>query len=128
MDVLLIDRINSGRRIVFRTVLDLLTINVEVHSSIRPLNRLYRQRRDQYFGPGPPVLGFDDEVADAPIVILDEEVFDMTDLAVAGMYMISGDLPDAAKSGITLASLFGVNVFSRSINSGDGTEPRGPPR
>ena len=65
-------------------VVDPLTIDIEVHHVIHPIDRSNPPWRDQDFLPGPPVLCIDDEVMDAPISILHEEVLDVTNLAVAG--------------------------------------------
>lgn len=49
-----------------------------------------RARRDKDLFPKPPVLRIDNEVTDAPIGIRDEEILDVSDLAIAGMDMIAG--------------------------------------
>src|SRR6185437_1408744 len=80
--LVLIGRIDRSRGVICRAVLDLLTIDIEVHQLIRPIDFSYRPWRDQNLLPGPPVLRIDDEVMDAPIGILHEEILDVTDLAV----------------------------------------------
>src|SRR5574338_344840 len=54
-------------------------------------------RREQHLFSGPPVPGVDLDVTDFPASIIHEEVLDMTDLAVAGVDMASGDRCDATE-------------------------------
>jgi len=77
--------------IISWAVFDPLTIDIEVHQFIRPIDLSCRPRRDQDLLPSPPVLRIDDKVMDAPIVILQKKVFDVTNLAVTGVDMVPGD-------------------------------------
>src|SRR5579872_14858 len=97
MEMLLVGPINHRGRVVSWAVFDRLTIDIEVHEFILPINLSCRPWRDQNLLPGPPVLRIDDEVMDAPIGILHEKVSDVTDLAVAGMDMVPGDCFDASE-------------------------------
>ena len=53
--------------VVCGSVFDLLTIDVDVHQPVAPIDVLDRPWRDQHLFAGPPVLGIDDEVTNAPI-------------------------------------------------------------
>ena len=86
--------------IVFRVVLDTLTIDIELHDVIQPIDLSCRPWRDQDLLSGPPVLRGDDKVTNAPIFILHEKVLDVTYLAVAGMYMVSGHTGRAPCGGL----------------------------
>ena len=109
--ILFIGLIDRRGCIVCGAVLDPLAIDIEVDQFIRPIDLSCRPWRDQDLLPGPPVLRIDDEIMDAPIGILDEEVLDVTDLAVAGMDMISGDRFNAAQMRIVVVSLSGGNIL-----------------
>ena len=85
LEMVFIRPIDHDGRVIRRAVFDSLTIDTEVHQIVRPIDLSYRLRRDQDLLARQPVLRIDDEVMDAPIFILHEEVFDMTDLAVAGV-------------------------------------------
>ena len=56
---------------------------------------------------------------DPPIGILDKEVLDVTDLAVAGMDMVRGDRFDAAEMRIAVVSLRGDILLPRRLDSGE---------
>src|SRR5271167_215596 len=88
----LIGLIYGRGRIVCRAVFDLLTVDIEVHQSVRPVDLSHRARRDQDFLSGPPVPGIDGDISDAPAGIVHEEVLEMTEHAVGGMNMVPGDL------------------------------------
>ncbi len=81
LEMLLIGLIERCGCIVCRAVFDPLTIDIEVHQFIRPIDLSCRPWRDQDLFPGPPILRIDDEVFDAPISILHEKVRDVTDPA-----------------------------------------------
>jgi hypothetical protein len=100
-----IGMIDGYRWIVCRAVLDPLTIDVEVHQLVRPVDLSGRPRRDQDLLAGPPVPRIDDEVMDAPIGVIDEEILDVADLAVAGIDMIFGDGFDAAQMSVVATCL-----------------------
>src|SRR5690242_19393127 len=91
MEMFLVGPIDGLRRIEWWTAFDLLTIDIEVHQSLRPIDRLHGAWRDQDLLPGPPVPSIDSDVPDAPVGVVHEEVRDMTDLAVDGMDMVPGD-------------------------------------
>src|SRR5208282_2289003 len=97
MEVLLISPIDRCGCIVCGAVFDPLTIDIEIDQAIRPIDLSRRPWRDQDLLPGPPVLGIDDEVMDAPIGILHEEVLDMAELAVARMDVVPRHGFDAAQ-------------------------------
>src|SRR5271166_3383636 len=104
--------------IVCRAVLDLLAIDLEVHQVIRPIDFLDRPWGDQNLFARPPVRRVDDEIMDAPIGILQEEVLDVTDLAVAGVDMIPGDRFNAAEMRIVVALLRRGNILCAPHRSG----------
>src|SRR5579884_380767 len=94
---LIIGPIDRGGRIVWRTVLDLLAVDMEMDQPVRPIDLSYRARRDQDFLSRPPVPGIDGDETDAPAGIVHEKILDVADLAVDGMDMVPGDGGDAAK-------------------------------
>src|SRR5271169_5098939 len=109
METFLIGSIDRCGGIVCRALFDLLTIDIEVHQFIRPIDLSCQPWRDQDLLPGPPVLRVDDEVMDAPIGILHKEVLDVTNLPVAGVDMVPGDRFDAAEMRIIAASRSSCN-------------------
>ena len=58
---------------------------------------LHGERRDQHALSKPPIAGVDDEIADAPVRVVEHEIFDMTDFAVDGMNAVSCHFDDAAQ-------------------------------
>ena len=104
-ETLFIGPIHRCGRIVCWAVLDALTIDIEVHPPVTLIDRLRQPWRDQDPTPGPPVPRIDDKEVDAPVGIFQEEVFDVADLAVAGMDTVSGDRCNAAKVRIAAVSL-----------------------
>src|SRR6185312_17174687 len=101
----LVGPIDRRRRIIWRTVFDPLTIAIKVHQLIRPVDLSCRPWRDQDLLPRPPILRIDDEIMDAPIGVLHKEILDVTDLAVAGMDVVSRDSFDAPKMRVVVVSL-----------------------
>src|SRR5664280_861614 len=97
MEMFLIVAIDRCGCVVSRTVFHTLAININVLQTIRPIDFSYRSWGDKNLPPWPPVSRIDDEVMNAPIGILDEEVVDVADLAVARMDMITGDRFDATE-------------------------------
>ena len=83
MEMFLIVAIDRCGCVVSWTVFHTLAINIEVHQTTRPIDFSYRSWRDKDLLPWPPVLRIDDYVMDTPIGILDEEVIDVANLAVA---------------------------------------------
>ena len=129
MEIFLIGPIDRGGCVVCRAVFDPLTIDIEVDQVIRPIDLLCRPWRDQDLLSGPPVLRIDDEILDTPIGIFDEEVLDVTDLAVAGVDMVPGDRFDAAQMRIVVASLSGGNILLKQPqNPGQATPAWRRPR
>ena len=85
MDSFLIGLIDGRGCIVCWAILNRLATDIEVHEPARPIDLSCPAWRDQDLIAGPPVLRIDDEVMDAPICILHQEVLDMADLAVGRM-------------------------------------------
>ena len=83
MEMFLIGSIDCGGYVVCRTVFHTLAINLDVHQIIRPIDFSYRSWGHKDLPPWPPVPRIDDYVMDTPIGILDEEVIDVANLAVA---------------------------------------------
>jgi hypothetical protein len=54
-------------------------------------------RRDQDPFAGPPVFGVDDQIVDAPVGLLDEEILDMTNVSIGRMDVVALDRLDAAQ-------------------------------
>jgi hypothetical protein len=117
METFLIGPIDRFGGIVCRAVFDPLTIDIEVHQFIRPIDLSCQPRRDQDLLPGPPVLRVNYEVMDAPIGILHKEVLDVTNLPVAGLDMVPSDRFDAAEMRVIAESC--------SLQRGVSNEPCG---
>src|SRR5476651_839762 len=107
----LVGSIDRCRRIVYWAVFDFLTVDVEIHQLVPPIDCLCRPWRDQHFLPGPPVLRVDQQVVDAPIGVLDEEILNVADLAVERVDMVSGDGCNAAEMRILVLSLCTDHAF-----------------
>src|SRR3546814_5224263 len=63
--------------------------------AVAPAHLVDPARRDQDPLPGPPVAGIDDQVADRPIRVVDQERLDMADVLVGGVDVVAGDVPGA---------------------------------
>src|SRR5471030_3216668 len=98
----LVGSVDRCRRIVYWAVFDFLAADVEVDQLVLPIDCLCRPRRDQHLLPRPPVLRVDQQVVDAPIGVLDEEILDVTDLAVERVDMVSGHGCDTAEMWIVV--------------------------
>ena len=48
----------------------------------------------------PPIPGVDNEIADAPVGVVDHEILDVADFAVDGVNAVSGHFIDAAQARI----------------------------
>ncbi len=90
--MLLVYFVDHGDRIPWWAGLDPIAIDIKSDLMIRPTDRPYGIGRNQDVFAEPPVAGVDDEIADVPIHIVDEEVLGMTDLAVGRVDMIALDL------------------------------------
>ena len=111
MEMFLIVAIDRCGCVVSWTVFHALAINIDVHQIVRPVDFSYRSWGDKDLPPWPPVSRIDDYVMDTPIGILDEEVIDVANLAVARMDMIPGDRFDAAEMRIIVTPLRSGNIF-----------------
>ena len=85
LEMLVIGAIDDRGWVVSRAVFDFLTIDVEIHQSLSPIDLARRPRRDQHLPSEPPVFRINGKIADAPIGVLKKEVRDITDLLVAGV-------------------------------------------
>lgn len=54
----------------------------------QPADRVQPFRRDQHLMTHPPIAGIDDDVADRPRRVIDDDSVDVTDVAVFGMDII----------------------------------------
>ena len=64
----------------------------------------------------PPVSGVDDQVANAPRGIVDQEILDMANLPVAGVDMIASDDSNAAPMWISvIQTKHDVSVLMRGV-------------
>src|SRR5262245_54811271 len=61
------------------------------------VDALERVRGDDHRSASDPVARVHEQIADAPAVLPDQEVVNMTDLAVAGMNVVPGALLDAVE-------------------------------
>src|SRR5271165_1622905 len=74
MKALLIGLVDQVERLPWRTVFDAVTRNVEEHVLLHPIDVSHSERRYQNMLPKPPVLRVNDEVADVPADVVDNEV------------------------------------------------------
>ena len=117
MELFLVGPVDHCRGMICRTVLHSLTIDVDVHQVIRPIDFLYQSWGNEHLLPWPPVLRIDHQVVNALVGILNEEVVDVANLAVARMNIVPGDRFDAAKMRIVVTSIGGGNVFRATTGS-----------
>jgi len=74
----------------------LFATDIEIDLIIHPIDFLNRPWKNKDFISWPPVLRIDYKVMDAPIGVFQDEVFDVTDLAVGSVDMIPSHRFDAA--------------------------------
>src|ERR1700691_1460432 len=98
----LFDFAERNHRIPGRTRLDLFARDIEADMPVRPVHALYRLHGDQYAFAQPPVARVYDEIMEAPVVVLEHEVLDVSDISVECVDMISYHLDDAAKVGVAV--------------------------
>src|SRR5271163_913530 len=98
----LFDFVERNHRVPGRTRLDLFARDIEADMPVGPVHALYRLHGDQYTFAQPPVARVDDEVTEAPVVVLEHEVLDVSDISVERVDMISYHLHDAAKVGVAV--------------------------
>src|SRR5277367_2725439 len=96
--------IECNERVPGRARLDLLARNVELNLPVGPFDRLDRVRGDQHVLSEPPVASIDDKVMEAPVLIVEQEVLDMTDFAVDRANMVSHHFHDALQMVVFLPS------------------------
>lgn len=82
---------------VDRTIFYRPTIDVEMKCLRFPVNLSHCPRGNQNLFTRQPVFGVDNNVADGPVVILHQEVVDMSDTTVNSMYVITRDNCNATK-------------------------------
>ena len=107
MQMRLFNFAERDHRIPGRTRLDLFARDIEADMPVGPVHAPYRLHGDQYALAQPPVACVDDEVTEAPVVVFEHEVLDVSDISVECVDMISYHLDDAAKVGV---ALLGVDV------------------
>ena len=77
---------------------------------IRPIDAFEDRRRDYHPLAADPVARVDDQIVDPPARFVDQEIVDVSDLAVAGLNVIAGDLFRAAQIGRRAAPAIGFPV------------------
>src|SRR5580698_2578421 len=82
MQALLVDLVDHLPRIPGRAGLDLIAIDGEPDLAFSRVDALDRVRRQQHMRAGPPIPGVDDEIAEVPGAVVDEDILDMADHAV----------------------------------------------
>ena len=73
---------------------------------LRPIDIVNPLRGYEYLMPQPPIAGIHDEIADRPGPLVDKETFDVTDIAVARMYLVAHDRIATAQMRIVMSMLF----------------------
>src|SRR5579859_7543324 len=99
--VLIVARQRS-RRIEFRAGLNGVARDLDMDAALAPVDGADPLRRDQDLAPRQPVARVDDHVAHAPALLLDQEILDMADIAVAGADGVAGGITDAEERGIAV--------------------------
>src|ERR1700733_6337009 len=89
VDRLLLLTIELRRRVISRRVFQGLTGQIDGNQRFWPVHRVDPPRRHEHLVTNPPIAGVDDQVANRPGAILDEQVLDMADITVGRMYMIA---------------------------------------
>src|SRR3546814_17836573 len=99
--------------------------------AVAPAHLVDPARRDQDPLPGPPVAGIDDQVADRPIRVVDQERLDMADVLVGGVDVVAGDVPGALQMPVArslarvgLALVAGDRRYRRHYGPGDDCQAR----
>ena len=90
--------------VVARRVLDRNAREPNRNAAIRPMHAGYPLRCHQHLVPEPPIAGVDHHVTQGPGLFIDQEAFDMTDLAVRGMDVIAAQCLAAAQVRVLLRS------------------------
>src|SRR5690606_12326960 len=78
--------------LVLRRAFDGVAVRVDQQFLVAPVDTLRPGRCHQHLAAGQPVPRVDDEEAQAPVAVVDQEVLHMTYIAVAGGDVVSGDL------------------------------------
>src|SRR5256885_1986080 len=92
-------------RIEFRSVFDVPLREIDVDLRLLPAHALDPFRRDQDLPAGPPVPRVDDAVADRPRLGVDEEVFDVAEVAVRRVDVVAHHVAGAPEVGIRVLPL-----------------------
>ena len=74
---------------IFWRLLDGVPLKIDEYFGFIPTDTLDPFRRNQDLFPRQPVSGIDDEIANCPCSVIDDEVFNMTDLAVSSLDTIA---------------------------------------
>src|SRR6185312_2013149 len=90
------------RRVEFRAGLDGVSREIDMDAALGPVDRTDPLRRDQHLAAGEPVARIDDHVAHAPALLLDQEILDMADVAVAGADAMAGGIADAEERAVAV--------------------------
>src|SRR5438874_2168841 len=92
--------VDELRGIVIRRFFDMLAGHLQCDGSLGPADTRRPLRSDQNMLAGPPVFGIDDEIADGPVWRANQKILDVTDIAVAGVDIITGDVLDGMEARI----------------------------
>src|SRR5215831_17657777 len=93
------------RSVKLRTALYLVARQVDMHQRLGPVHMLNLCHRYQYLLARPPVHRIYDHIADGPGVSVDDEVLDVPDLAIVGLYIVAKHVPRTMQVRIALLLL-----------------------
>ena len=91
-------------RVPFRAVANLVARDLRRHCSVRPVHRPDPVERQKHLFPRPPVPRVHSQVADFPGFIINEEVFNVAEMAVARLYPVASHFSGAAEVNILMVS------------------------
>ena len=83
----LVITIENGCLVVFGTGFYLFLGEIDVDSGIGLDHIVYPFRRDQYFLARPPIARLDQQITNHPVLIMDDEVLQMAEIAIGGFYV-----------------------------------------
>jgi len=93
--------IDGHRWAPFRATRDLLSIHVDVHIPFLPTDSACPAGCDQHFPAAPPIARIDDQIANFPSFVVDDEIVNMADLFIAALNLVSSNFIDTAQVDIT---------------------------
>src|SRR6185312_15972526 len=84
-------------RVVWRRVFDSLASEIDSNPGVDPTHRLDPFRRDEHVVAAPPVARVDNQIANRPRVIVNEQIVQVAYVTVCGLDVITDDSPATAQ-------------------------------